>query len=229
MVKMLLLEQWYTLSTPQMEEALDDRLSFRRFVGLGLQGTTPGHSTISRFRQAVEVDGLSARLFTELAAQLDAQGLVLKAGPLLDATLVAALVRRPPLAAGQVGVLATRQAVPVGWTATSRWSRATSMPRYRSGLSAIRYAPHALTSRPALRIRARGPGNCSGSRPALWAGTTPLSHGLARAPGTIGLSRPRLCPPTLRGSWEHTRPGTYKGQGEGMTGYRPVHKSHNVG
>ena len=33
MVKVLLLEQWYTLSDPQMEEALGDRLSFRRFVG----------------------------------------------------------------------------------------------------------------------------------------------------------------------------------------------------
>ena len=33
MVKVLLLEQWYNLSDPQMEEALGDRLSFRRFVG----------------------------------------------------------------------------------------------------------------------------------------------------------------------------------------------------
>ena len=42
MVKVLLLEQWYNLSDPQMEEALGDRLSFRRFVGLGLQDDTPG-------------------------------------------------------------------------------------------------------------------------------------------------------------------------------------------
>ena len=55
----------------------------------------------------MEVDGLSARLFTELAAQLDAQGLVLKQGTLLDATLVAAQVRRPPLAAGQGAPSAT--------------------------------------------------------------------------------------------------------------------------
>ena len=89
MVKVLLLQQWYSLSDPQMEEALGDRLSFRRFVDLGLEDDTPDHSTISRFRQALEVDGLSARLFTELAAQLDAQGLVLKQGTLLDATLVA--------------------------------------------------------------------------------------------------------------------------------------------
>ena len=41
MVKVLLLEQWYTLSDPEMEEALDDRLSFRRFVGLGIDDGTP--------------------------------------------------------------------------------------------------------------------------------------------------------------------------------------------
>ena len=35
MVKVLLLQQWSTLSDPQLEEALGDRLSFRRFVGLG--------------------------------------------------------------------------------------------------------------------------------------------------------------------------------------------------
>ena len=41
MVKVLLLEQWYGLSDPQMEEALRDRISFRRFVGLDLQDDTP--------------------------------------------------------------------------------------------------------------------------------------------------------------------------------------------
>ena len=50
MVKVLLLGQWYNLSDPQMEEALGDRISFRRFVGLGLQDDTPDYSTISRFR-----------------------------------------------------------------------------------------------------------------------------------------------------------------------------------
>ncbi len=47
MVKVLLLEQWYVLSDPQMEEALRDRISFRRFVGLDLQDDTPDHFTLS--------------------------------------------------------------------------------------------------------------------------------------------------------------------------------------
>ena len=53
MVKVLLQQQWYNLSDPQMEEALGDRISFRRFVGLGLQDDTPDHSTISRFSHRV--------------------------------------------------------------------------------------------------------------------------------------------------------------------------------
>ena len=54
MVKALLLQQWYNLTDPQMEEALGDRISFRHFVGLSLQDDTPDHSTISRFRSALE-------------------------------------------------------------------------------------------------------------------------------------------------------------------------------
>ena len=61
MVKVLLLEQWYNLSDPQMEEALGDRLSFRRFVGLGLQDDTPDHATISRFRTESAERELSER------------------------------------------------------------------------------------------------------------------------------------------------------------------------
>ena len=66
MVKVLLLEQWYNLSDPQMEEALGDRISFRRFVGLGLQDETPDYSTISRFRTELVKHGLSEELFKEL-------------------------------------------------------------------------------------------------------------------------------------------------------------------
>ena len=100
MVKVLLLEQWYNLSEPQMEEALGDRISFRRFVGLGLQDDTPDYSTISRFRAELEKRGLSESVFKELETQLDEMGLILKEGTLMDATLVEAQVRRPQASAG---------------------------------------------------------------------------------------------------------------------------------
>ncbi len=99
MVKVLLLQQWYQASDPAMEEALWERLSFRRFVGLGLQDDAPDHSTISRFRTRLTAAGLAEPLFAAVTRQLAARGLVVKQGTLLDATLDAAQVR-PPSAAG---------------------------------------------------------------------------------------------------------------------------------
>ena len=90
MFKCLLLQQWYGLSDPGLEEALADRLSFRRFVGLSLDESVPDHSTLSRFRTRLGEDGLAERLFDDLAAQLSAAGLILREGTLIDATVVQA-------------------------------------------------------------------------------------------------------------------------------------------
>jgi IS5 family transposase len=100
MVKVLLLQQWYGLSDPRLEEALSDTLSFRRFAGLRLGDGTPDHSTISRFRTALRTADLDAALFAEVARQFEAQGLILKQGTLMDATVVAAQARRPSLDRG---------------------------------------------------------------------------------------------------------------------------------
>ena len=100
MVKALLLQQWYEASDEELEQALWDRLSFRRFVGLGLDEDAPDRSTISRFRRTLARRGLAAQLFAALNAQFEAQALVLKQGTLLDATLVEAQVRRPAHGAG---------------------------------------------------------------------------------------------------------------------------------
>ena len=96
MVKALLLQQWYGLSDPGLEEALGDRLSFRRFVGLGLDEGAPDHSTLSRFRKALREKGLDRSLFEEINRQLEVRGLVVKTGTLMDATLVEAEARKPP-------------------------------------------------------------------------------------------------------------------------------------
>jgi IS5 family transposase len=100
MVKALLLQQWYGLSDPRLEEALSDTLSFRRFVGLGLDDGTPDHSTVSRFRTALGAAGLDQALFDEIAGQLDRAGLMLKRGTLMDATIVAAQARKTSYAEG---------------------------------------------------------------------------------------------------------------------------------
>jgi transposase, IS5 family len=95
LLKCLLLQQWYRLSDPALEEALSDRLSFRRFVGLALADPVPDHSALSRFRSELVRRGLAERLLAELNRQLDARGLMVKSGTLIDASLVAADCRRP--------------------------------------------------------------------------------------------------------------------------------------
>ena len=51
MFKIVLLQQWHGLSDPGAEEAVRDRLSFRRFCGLPLDMETPDHASIWRFRR----------------------------------------------------------------------------------------------------------------------------------------------------------------------------------
>ncbi len=100
MVKALMLSQWYNLSDPALEEALADRLSFRRFAGLSLDEETPDHVTFWRFRQELAAHNLAGALLTEVNRQLDTHGLILRMGTLLDATLVKTQAAPPQTGAG---------------------------------------------------------------------------------------------------------------------------------
>lgn len=93
--KALLLQSLYGLSDRELEEALADRLSFRRFAGLGLDESVPDHTVLARFRNLLVGEGLLETLFGELDRQLEKAGLVLKRGTMLDATLIEA-VSAPP-------------------------------------------------------------------------------------------------------------------------------------
>lgn len=95
MLRALLLQQWHQLSDPELEAALEDRLSFREFAGLALNEQVPDHSTISRFRAQLAARGLDQALFTEVSAQLERKQLVIKRGTLIDASLVRAAVNEP--------------------------------------------------------------------------------------------------------------------------------------
>jgi IS5 family transposase len=95
MFKALLLQSLYALSDGELEEALADRLSFRRFVGLSLTDAVPDHTTVCRFRLRLTESGLLDRLFAELDGQLEAAGVILKRGTMLDATLIDAAVSEP--------------------------------------------------------------------------------------------------------------------------------------
>jgi transposase, IS5 family len=90
MLKALYLQAMYDLSDPGLEEALLDRISFRRFCAFALDAATPDETTICRFRQEAAAAGLLAEAFAVINAQLEAKGLMLKKGTLMDATLIAA-------------------------------------------------------------------------------------------------------------------------------------------
>jgi transposase, IS5 family len=93
--KALLLQQWYGLSDPGLEEALVDRLSFRRFMGLSLSEPVPDHSTLWRFREQLANSRLAERAFALITAQIEKSGFVLKRGTLIDASLVRSAVNPP--------------------------------------------------------------------------------------------------------------------------------------
>ena len=89
MLKALLLQQWYRLSDAELEEAINDRVSFRKFLGLSLEAACPDHTTLCRFRNRLADQGLAEKLFSEFERQLEARGLLLKRGTMVDASLVA--------------------------------------------------------------------------------------------------------------------------------------------
>jgi IS5 family transposase len=95
MFKALLLAQWYQLSDPALEEALADRISFRRFCGFALDAVTPDETTIWRFRHALAAAGLGEALMAELDRQLGKRGVLVKEGTMIDATLIEAQAARP--------------------------------------------------------------------------------------------------------------------------------------
>lgn len=101
MFKALLLQSLYGLSDLELEEALGDRLSFRRFVGLSLEDATPDSTTLCRFRLALIDKGLLEKLFAELDRQLEQAGVILKRGTMLDATLIETGAASPPRGDGE--------------------------------------------------------------------------------------------------------------------------------
>ena len=95
MFRALLLAQWYELSDRDLEDALCDRLSFRRFVGLRMEQATPYHTTLCRFRERLNEADLTVKLLALVNTQIEAKGLMLKRGTLIDATVVETAAARP--------------------------------------------------------------------------------------------------------------------------------------
>ena len=91
MLRIYFLQQWFNLSDPQAEDALYDIESMRRFVGLELsEDALPDETTILRFRHLLEQHRLTEKIFAAINRLLDEHGLLLKAGTIVDATIISA-------------------------------------------------------------------------------------------------------------------------------------------
>ena len=90
MLRIHFMQQWFTLSDPAMEEALHDVPLFREFAALNYETRLPDESTILRFRHLLEENKLAAQILQTVNELLQAKGLLLKAGTVVDATLIAA-------------------------------------------------------------------------------------------------------------------------------------------
>ena len=88
LMKCLLLQQWFKIdSDPELETQINDRISFKKFLGLSFDESSPDHSTFSRFRGRFSEDTM--RLINhELLSQFTAKGLMINEGIAIDARLV---------------------------------------------------------------------------------------------------------------------------------------------
>ena len=90
MLRIHCVQLFYNLSDPAMEDMLYEIDSVRRFVGLKITGPIPDESTILKFRHLLESHGLGTKLFEVINQHLADQGLMLKEGTILDASIIAA-------------------------------------------------------------------------------------------------------------------------------------------
>ncbi len=90
MVKCMMLQRWFNLSDPMLEEMLLDRLSFRRFIGLRVEDKTPDETTFVIFRKRLRKHGHSATLFDKTVEILKQCGHSLEEGTCVDATIIEA-------------------------------------------------------------------------------------------------------------------------------------------
>lgn len=85
--KICLLQTWYGLSDYEVEDQVNDRISFSRFVGLSMDDKCPDHSVISRFRTAMTEKKAYDKLFKEMNKQLQSHKIIVNTGVIVDASI----------------------------------------------------------------------------------------------------------------------------------------------
>ncbi len=90
MLRIHLMQNWFALSDPAMEEALYEIASLRSFARLTLNEPIPDETTILNFRHLLEANDLADDILKAVNAHLARKGLLLKRGSIVDATIIAA-------------------------------------------------------------------------------------------------------------------------------------------
>ena len=91
MLRLHCLQQWFNLSDPAVEEALDDSRAMRQFVGIDLgREPVPDETTICKFRHLLEAHQLGEQLFARIHEHLVKHGLQVSRGTIVDATIISA-------------------------------------------------------------------------------------------------------------------------------------------
>lgn len=88
MFKMLVLQKLYNISHEALEYQVNDRLSFMRFLGFGLEDKVPDATTVWLFRENLQKQELLDKLFEQFESYLQQQGYAAKGGQIVDATLI---------------------------------------------------------------------------------------------------------------------------------------------
>lgn len=91
MLRMYLLQAWFTLSDEGVEDAIYDSYAMRKFMGLNfMQQKAPDATTLLHFRHLMERHNLSQQLFEAINQELEASGLIMRGGSIIDATIISA-------------------------------------------------------------------------------------------------------------------------------------------
>ena len=91
MLRMYCLQQWYGLADEAVEDALYNSQALRDFVGIDLScESVPDATTLLKFRRLLLANDLTRALFEQINAHLAEQGLLMRAGTIVDATIIAA-------------------------------------------------------------------------------------------------------------------------------------------
>lgn len=127
--KMLFIQHLYNFSDPELEDQMNDRLSFQRFCGISISETIIDFTTFWRFKERIAKAKLADSIFEQVYQRLEQEGLILKKGTAIDATIVASTTR--PLSKARRAELVERPSSQIDTDASSTAKRGQKFFGYK--------------------------------------------------------------------------------------------------